>query len=201
MEYCFSKIGQRIKKMRKKTVKPGKITAYGKEKNYSQGEFAEDFCMSKSTVVAIEKGDEKAIGSHIFDLCKAFGCDVGYLLGEYECETKEKQDIQDVTGLSEKAIDRLLLQGSIPDRTLLSLLIEYTWLWLKLEEYLTAIFREEQIYQDNDGDRQWKKYIDRRIANYGEDLMRLILTTPRIKEHFASQIYDNEPPEGFEYEE
>ena len=39
-------------------------------------------------------------------MCEVFDCELGYLLGEFDCKTREATDIQAKTGLSEKAIKK-----------------------------------------------------------------------------------------------
>lgn len=41
-------------------------------------------------------------------ICSVYGCDMGYLFGEYEEYTLDRQQIRDKTKLSEKAVDWLL---------------------------------------------------------------------------------------------
>ena len=45
-------------------------------------------------------------------LATIFDCDVAYLLGDYSKEKKDNSNICDMTGLSEKAVSRLLLYKS-----------------------------------------------------------------------------------------
>lgn len=78
-----------------------------KERKYmklSLEELASKINVSRQTLSKWEKGEGE--GPTIFDLirlCKIFNCDYGYLVGEYSCKKKETFDIQQLTGLSEKA--------------------------------------------------------------------------------------------------
>ena len=40
-------------------------------------------------------------------LAEIYGCDIGYLLGEYDCKYRKNADINAETGLNEAAIERL----------------------------------------------------------------------------------------------
>lgn len=40
-------------------------------------------------------------------MCDIFECEIGYLLCEFDCKTKEETDVQKATGLSNKSIRRL----------------------------------------------------------------------------------------------
>ena len=40
-------------------------------------------------------------------MCDLFGCEIGYLLCDYDCKTRTATDIQKETGLSEAAIARI----------------------------------------------------------------------------------------------
>ena len=48
-------------------------------------------------------------------LCKVFGCDIAYLLGEQELPTKAATDIKSVIGLTEKAIEKLSDMPDVPN--------------------------------------------------------------------------------------
>lgn len=45
----------------------------------------------------------------LLKMCDIFECEIGYLLCEFDCKTKEETDIQKATGLSNKSIRRLFL--------------------------------------------------------------------------------------------
>lgn len=102
MEYNFIEIGQRIRRMRK-------------EQGWSQDAFIDQLKavflpISRNRIVKIEKGDEYAFSlDFLMASCKVFGCDIGYLMGEYgECKTRDNQFIHEETGLSEAAVLRLV---------------------------------------------------------------------------------------------
>lgn len=102
MEYNFIEIGQRIRRMRK-------------EQGWSQDAFINQLNavflpISRNRIVKIEKGDEYAFSlDFLMASCKVFGCDIGYLMGEYgECKTRDNQFIHEETGLSEAAVLRLV---------------------------------------------------------------------------------------------
>ena len=40
-------------------------------------------------------------------MCEKLECDVGHLFGEYDCKKRQAEDVQELTGLSEKAIEKL----------------------------------------------------------------------------------------------
>lgn len=98
MEYNFAAIGQKIRKMRK-------------EQGWSQeafiGKLRDVYLpISRNTIVKIEKGDQNAFTlDFLIASCKVFGCDIGYLMGEYgDCKTRDNQFIFEQTGLSECSI-------------------------------------------------------------------------------------------------
>lgn len=114
--YDFKKIGERIKDERKKA-------GYK-----SQQKFAEEINVSRQTLSKWERGDdttEASINDYLH-MCNIFGCELGYLLCEYDCKTRAATDINKETGLSEKAIEELRVCKTIlgPDFIeLLNLLI------------------------------------------------------------------------------
>lgn len=62
--------------------------------------------VSRQTISKWEKGEGS--GPTIFDLlklCEVFGCDFGYLVGEYEYRTRQATDIVTETGLSNDAVE------------------------------------------------------------------------------------------------
>lgn len=78
-----------------------------KKGGYTQKSFAEEFNISIETVKNWEQGRNVPEIETLEKLCNFFQCDVDYLLGNMQCETHDKQFIQDYTGLSEKSIDVL----------------------------------------------------------------------------------------------
>ena len=64
---------------------------------------------SRQTVGAWEQGKYLPKLDVLLKMCEIFECEIGYLLCEYDCKTKEATDVSAATGLSEKAIGRLNL--------------------------------------------------------------------------------------------
>lgn len=88
------KIGNRIKNQSKKH-------------NIKVQELADVLYLSERTIKAYRKGEKMPSLSTLLSMCNIFHCDIEYLLGFQECETKETTDIQKATGLSEKAIQEI----------------------------------------------------------------------------------------------
>ena len=98
MNYDWEKIGVRIKYERK-------------QQSLSQEALVEAIGLSVQTRQLIgkwEKGKTIPTLGELTKLCEIFECELGYLLCEYDCKTREATDIQEVTGLSEKAINSLV---------------------------------------------------------------------------------------------
>lgn len=100
MDYNWLEIGMRIQGLR---------TAKG----WSQDEYVEQLrtqgvSTTRNRISAVENGNKDKIS---FPLLLAsselFGCDIGYLLGEYDYKTRTACDINEVLGLSENAIRQL----------------------------------------------------------------------------------------------
>ncbi len=94
--YDYKKIGKRIRYERRKCG----FT--------SQEDFAEKLGMSASsrqTIGKWENGQQLPSIDDFFIMCELFECELGYLLCEYDCKTRENTDIYQATGLSEKAIN------------------------------------------------------------------------------------------------
>lgn len=101
MKYNYSKIGERLKQERKNAgfKSHDALCDYIQEHNYRS--------FTRQTIAKWEKGIELPPLDILCTLCVPFKCEVGYLLCEYDCKYKENTDIQNVTGLSEIAIDIL----------------------------------------------------------------------------------------------
>lgn len=89
--YNLSRIGERIKQERKAA-------------GLSQDELGERLTYKRQTIAKWEKGESFPELRDMLQMCNLFGCELGYLLCEYDCKTREATDIQEVTGLSELAI-------------------------------------------------------------------------------------------------
>ena len=62
---------------------------------------------SRQRVARWENGTELPVLSDLLRMCDLFGCEIGYLLCDYDCKTRTATDIQKETGLNEQTIDFL----------------------------------------------------------------------------------------------
>ena len=62
---------------------------------------------SRQRVARWENGTELPVLSDLLRMSDLFGCEIGYLLCDYDCKTRTATDIQKETGLSEAAIARI----------------------------------------------------------------------------------------------
>lgn len=119
MEHDKKAIGTRIK--RERTVAGFK----------SQADFAAALGYSKDSRQTIwnwEKGERLPSLDDFEKMCEIFECELGYLLCEYDCKTREATNISVATGLSEKAVNKLIqINGSERSETMstLGLMIEH----------------------------------------------------------------------------
>lgn len=97
-------IGRRIREERKRTKNPDFLNG----RCYSQELFAEKLHISKQAYNNLENGVGEPKLEYLYRIKELCGCDIGYLVGEYDCRTKEATDINQVTGLSEESINVLL---------------------------------------------------------------------------------------------
>lgn len=90
---AIKKIGERIKTERKK-------------QDLTLDDLADKIGVSRQTISKWEKGVATS-GPSLWELvkmCQLFQCDLGYIVGEYECKTRPVTDIHNETGLHEDTI-------------------------------------------------------------------------------------------------
>ncbi len=98
--YNWAKIGARIKEERKAS-------------DLTLEALAEKIGTSRQTISRWEKGEGVEITLNmLLRMCDIFECELGYLLCEYDCKTREATDIQNKTALSESAIVNLIANRS-----------------------------------------------------------------------------------------
>lgn len=103
MTYNIDKTAERIKKAREDT-------------DLTLGYIAEKCGVKQyQTVSKWEKGNSTPSLENLFKLCDLFNCDLGYLLGEYDCKKRIAEDIHEMTGLSCLAADNLEIAASGPE--------------------------------------------------------------------------------------
>lgn len=94
--YNWGEIGKRIKKEREAHA-------------LTMEALAEKVGTSRQTISRWEKGEGVEITLNmLLRICDIFGCELGYLLCEYDCKTREVTDICSVTGLSERAVAHIV---------------------------------------------------------------------------------------------
>lgn len=90
----------------------GRIRKLRKENGLNQAQFAEALGMSSESRQSVrlwENGERLPPLDALVKMCDLFNCEAGYLLGEFSLPTKEKTDVQKATGLSQKAIEKILV--------------------------------------------------------------------------------------------
>lgn len=88
----------------------------------------------RNTINAWESGKQVPTLRQLLNLCNVFNCQLGYLLGEHDCKTRENSDIQDVIALSDTAIDSLISMKSQKKSTIARQKIDALNLLLENEE-------------------------------------------------------------------
>lgn len=108
--FCYERrrdtIGQRIKLLRKRE----KLSQedLGSRLSMIIGRGKETDTIGQSTVSSWERGVTLPPMDKMIALAVVFDCDISYLLGDYEKEKKDRSDICNMTGLSEKAIIEIM---------------------------------------------------------------------------------------------
>lgn len=101
MKYNLNEIGERLKKERKNAgfKSHDGLADYIRNHNYKG--------FTRQTISKWERGLEMPPLDILCSLCELFECELGYLLCEYNCKTRNDTDIHNETGLSEDAINVL----------------------------------------------------------------------------------------------
>lgn len=95
MTYKYTAIGSRLKELRK-------------EMGYSLAAVAEACGIQQYQTVSSWENENTAPSlKNLFQLCELYGCELGYLIGEYDCKTRRNADIKEEIGLSETVINQL----------------------------------------------------------------------------------------------
>lgn len=149
MAYNPKTLAERLKQARK-------ATGYSLEK-------VAELCnvQQYQTVSKWENGKVMPSLEKLLALCNIYKCELGYLLGEYDCKTRTATDIHKETGLSEIAISRLspltaahgmrLYSQQTKDRqTALNAILEFNGsdILELIHEYL---YRDEEAVELKDG--------------------------------------------------
>lgn len=142
MKYSSELIGKRISLERKelKLSQDSFIHLLSSKYGYS---------ISRNTLSKIEQGKSSHYDCELFlIMCEIFECEMGYLLGEYDCKTGRITDISKETGLNPEAIFKLkaILErnGSTRRTDLLNLLINHP----QFELLLALIGNKTDIQSD-----------------------------------------------------
>lgn len=82
---------------------------------------------TRQKISSMEKGESEPTITDIYRMSKLFGCDVGYLMTEYDCKSRSTADVHQKTGLSEQAITELETRSVLYPDTLhgLNRIIEF----------------------------------------------------------------------------
>jgi len=179
MTYNFKKIGKRIEENRKQLgLKSADSLSEAIEE---QGAY-----YSRQLIRVWERGEDVPPEKALLIMCNLFQCDLGYLLGEYDCKTRTNTDIAEETGLSDTAIE-CLKEMNDESKTVLNFLLEDEALWVLLENmskfenayknYIAALQNQLDNLEDEDAAiNQAKTYVisdaaKGRMKEYCEDMV------------------------------
>lgn len=82
------------------------------EKKWSQENLSEKANYARQTVGKWENGDLTLSLNDAINLCNLLDCDIGYLMGEYDTKKHVVADVCTVSGLSVKAVEKLVSSKS-----------------------------------------------------------------------------------------
>ncbi len=88
-------------------IKTERIAFKRNGKSMTQTGLADYMDCGRLTIGNWESGKSYPTIEELRKLASLFHCDVQYLLGEQECRTREQADMQEVLGLSKKAIENI----------------------------------------------------------------------------------------------
>lgn len=102
-------MGEITREYRKKVA--DRIKAERDRTGLTQKEFAKKVGIANQTYNNLENGIGSLKIEHLHKIAENCGCDMGYLLGDYDNRTHEATDICKATGLSEEAV-KVLFEGA-----------------------------------------------------------------------------------------
>lgn len=121
--------------------------------------FSQKINITRQTLSRWEKGE--GVGPSVIDLlrmCEVFHCDFGYMVGEYDCRTREATDICKQTGLSESAVFSLIelnnMETKLKDAVFSALNILLDWqllpaLAVQFHQYMSGKYEGKELYITN----------------------------------------------------
>lgn len=102
MRYNFAKIGEVIKRERKAAG----FSSHAMLCEHLRAEYG--YSIKRETLGKIENGETSHYDCELlYILCEIFNCEMGYLLGEYDCKSGRNTDIEKEIGINEAAINTL----------------------------------------------------------------------------------------------
>ena len=170
MEYNFAKIGDNIRLMRK--------MKFGSQDNFIAALSEKDVSIARNRISAIENGDQSQFTlPFLLACCDLFNCDMGYLLGEYECRTMDVQFMHDEIGLSEESISFLRHEkkwGVGQEHTAIIDMLLHDCLYANIDKSGSRKYRSilnllDFFFNYSNSTKQQQVFIDGTIADPGVD--------------------------------
>ena len=169
IRYDWKRIGQRIKKERDAA-------------KLSQSQLMDKIGRSPESYRVLsrwEKGTAKPEFRDMVELCNVFDCELGYLLCEYECKTRETTDIQEATGLLETAIEKLN-QMSINDKYNWQISTLNSLILCEKFRYFVAVITDYATIDEKDA-IDGSRFLDGGCVNIPNDIKRLDVLTVLVQ--------------------
>ncbi len=174
--YNWGEIGKRIKKEREAHA-------------LTMEALAEKVGTSRQTISRWEKGEGVEITLNmLLRMCDIFGCELGYMLGEFPCKTRAATDICAVTGLSEEAVAHITSMYCVGEDStesgevarngmeLLNILLESGVEYLYLSEMVSVYLDKQKRASARDtfafDEEMSNKYLEFILSNKFIDIIR-----------------------------
>lgn len=189
-------MGEITREYRKRVA--DRIKAERDRTGLTQKEFAKKVGIANQTYNNLENGIGSLKIEHLNKIAENCGCDMGYLLGDYENRTHEATDICKATGLSEEAVDILTLLNRWynEDKDSFKGSIIY-WnktsickVFLSLIDNIITSYDFDELFNGKENKEHKNRFPVSKIARYINDRMEMEHTEEN--EHFAllSELFE-----------
>ena len=150
-----------------------RIATLRKERYISLEKLEERLSATRQTISKWETGQSIPSAEDLKEMCSFYGCDAGYIFGEYDEKRREATDIKRETGLSEKAIN--VLRKLQADKNVDNEIIDFLNLIIE-----SAEFRHHMWNLSKSSMEYIKGYIEKKVELENPSAKNKMFNSPSI---------------------